>query len=241
MWEIISLLLPCLVFGALIRFGQGVSLIRGTLGGTIFSRNKSGAIARNYAIPTTQPTQSQNTVRALFALTAVLWSGLSASARSVWNALAQTSSYINKVGDSAVYSGQQLFMKVNNQLQQVGLTTVLDAPADILQPDGLLPFDITIGGGAAVVVSDTAVVPAGVVYVLEGTVGSAGKDNFKNAYRQLTVVAAAADWDTLDFETELSAMFGIPVAGQKVAVRAFAVSLTNGIASPYVMASTIAT
>lgn len=99
--------------GALILFGGGVSELRGSIGGTTFSRNSSGAYARNRTKPVNPNTTKQSNIRALFSSIAQSWRTLTQAQRLTWRTLAPTFPRVNKLGQTVPLTGFQLYQKCN--------------------------------------------------------------------------------------------------------------------------------
>lgn len=98
---------------ALVRFGGGVSEIRGSIAGNVFSRSHAGAIIRNRIVPVNPNTPAQDNVRALFAAVAQLYTDLDAAARQAWQDYADLLNETNVFGDTYTPTGRQVFQQVN--------------------------------------------------------------------------------------------------------------------------------
>jgi hypothetical protein len=84
---------------ALVKFGGGISGFAGKIGGTVYGRNKSGAYARNWAVPVNPVTTAQSAVRAVMAMAAAAWSSLTLTQVNAWNAYAAVLIRTNRQGD----------------------------------------------------------------------------------------------------------------------------------------------
>jgi hypothetical protein len=65
-----------------------LSAIRGSINGTVFAQNKSGAYARNRTVPVNPNTTNQQAVRIALGQAAMAWKTLSAERRAAWDASA---------------------------------------------------------------------------------------------------------------------------------------------------------
>lgn len=100
---------------ASIRFGAGIVDARGSISGQVFSRNANGGYIRARTTPTNPGTTPQAIVRDGLAENAQAWRELSDVERQAWvdAAATQQGQYTNRLGETAQYTGQQLFMLVN--------------------------------------------------------------------------------------------------------------------------------
>ena len=95
---------------ALVRFGNGVSEIRGSIAGSTFSRSRSGAVIRNRIKPVNPNTQPQADVRYLFAQVARRFAELTAAQRDQWNEYASLLTFWkNRLGESYTPSARQVY------------------------------------------------------------------------------------------------------------------------------------
>jgi hypothetical protein len=114
---------------ALIKLGTIVTDIRGAIGGVIFSRNKSGAIARQRTTPVNPRTPLQNAIRALVASISQAWrASTSTVQKAAWAVFGSNVDAKNKLGEVIKLSGFNQFMKSNLAAQNAGLPQILDAP-----------------------------------------------------------------------------------------------------------------
>jgi len=109
-----------------IKLGALVADIRGSIGGTAFSRGGGGAIARNAPKPVNPRSPSQNVRRAVLAYLTQYWSKtLSAPNRTGWNDYAAGTSWTNKVGTAASISGMAAFVRLNSIIFLARIPTVV--------------------------------------------------------------------------------------------------------------------
>ena len=98
---------------AKVRFGTGVAEIRGSVGGSVYSRTHAGAIVRNRIVPVNPNTQAQDDIRTLFATVAQLYTDLTPAQRNAWDEFAQLVNVTNVFGESYVPTGRQMFQQCN--------------------------------------------------------------------------------------------------------------------------------
>lgn len=221
---------------ARILFGGGVAQIRGSIGGTTYSKNANGAYARNRSQPANRNTLAQQGVRNIFGSIARRWKELTLSQQASFIDLAASYPYVNSVGLSSVLTGFQLFQKVNSQLALVGALQI-----DMMQPPVYVPsisdmVVVAVGtGGAPIQITATFdaafKVPIGFVAVVEATREySNGTYRPKSQdFKQIGVIAADTDVTAYNVATEYAGVFGSPsTIGSRVYIRIFLVSLLTG-------------
>lgn len=114
---------------ALIKFGGGVTDARGSVGGTVFSRNKSGAYMKQRTAPINPKTILQSQIRALVALVSASWrTATTAAQKAAWAVYASNVPAKNKLGEVINLSGFNQFVKSNLAAQNAGLSAIADAP-----------------------------------------------------------------------------------------------------------------
>lgn len=221
----------------LIKFGGGVSAISGKIGGTVYARNRGGAYARNWAKPTNTPTTKQSANRLAFGNVSKDWAALTQTQQDAWNALASTTTRMNRLGDAYTPTGRQIFLESANNMRVSGNPPLTDAPFSLLQPtiDGTPALSIVETTGAITTFRVNGLAAqSGITAIVEATkVFAQQKGNFTNDYRQVDIQATAA---FLNILTGYTAVFGAAgVAGNQVSVRMRYIDTTNGMASPSII------
>lgn len=227
---------------AQIRFSSLVSDIRGKIGGNVFSRNANGAFVREATQPINTNTEAQQAARNTFGAIARSWKELTSAEQKSFIDQAVNYPYVNSLGVSSIYTGFQLFQKVNSQLRLVGapaITTML-APIELV---GLLTLSVNPSilsnlSYTFTFTNELSVVPANTVLVVEATRAmSAGVYRPKRQdFKQLTVLPAAAAAPGF-LNAVYEAVYGNIQVGQFVYVRVFLVSLVTGQTSNPIEAS----
>lgn len=183
---------------ALIKFGGGVASASGKIDGTVYSRNRAGAIARGWTKPTNPMTELQTQVRARFSSVASAWSALLITEKQAWNTAASSLTRLNRLGEAYVPTGRQLFLEVNNTILANTGTLITIPPADFNPP--IVPettpgieVEVTAGDITGITTSGFPV-PASSILVIEATPPlPPNKINVNNLYRRVgsyTPVAA---------------------------------------------------
>lgn len=222
---------------AIIKLGTLATDIRGAVGGTIFSRNRGGAYARKNTAPTNPQTAGQTTARASLANVSGEWRNLTSGEKNAWNNAAPNFPYTNAVGDVQTYSGQQLFLKLNNMIKTLdptaailtsppapsSLTTIDQATVTLTNVAGVLTFDGTI--------NTTTVLPAGQeLLVYASAPKSAGVTAPSSAGQYKTMLAQVPGvGGTFDIQPAYEAAWGVPAVGSVIFVKYVTVDPATGI------------
>lgn len=111
----------------LIRTGLGGQL-SGSVGGVTAARNRYGQYLRNRTVPVNPNSDRQQLVRACMSECAIAWRSLTTPQRNAWNAYADQTPVLNRLGESITLTGQAMFNKTNVWLQAAGEAALLDAP-----------------------------------------------------------------------------------------------------------------
>jgi hypothetical protein len=206
-----------------------VADIRNKLNGSVFSKNRYGAYVRTKVTPVNPQTTSQQNARNILSTNAQAWRGLTEAERQGWVSAGASFPFTDIFGNSKQLSGSALYSKLNNNLLHAGEAPISAAPSPVAIPD---LGGITITAAEAVpalsMVMATTPVPAGFSLMVFATPNiGAGRSFVKNQFRFISAVAAAAA-SPVNLLAAYQAVFGNPVAGQKIFVKAFYVSTVTG-------------
>jgi hypothetical protein len=133
-----------------------LSAIRGSINGTVFAQNKSGAYARNRTVPVNPNTTNQQAVRIALGQAAMAWKTLSAERRAAWDAYAAGTPVPNRLGDIIHLSGFNMFCKARSFLAfcSGNLTLAETAPESPGLAPGFSLDEIVVRSNASVVPED---------------------------------------------------------------------------------------
>jgi hypothetical protein len=232
-----------IVFGTIVTDG------RGSIGGTVFSRNANSAYTRIKTQPINPNTIPQQVQRANFRATTASWRQLTIVQQNSFIASTPSYPYVNKVGVTSKYTGFQLFNKLNTQLRSVGQSPIaLCNPPDTLQgiyirsalvtPGVSIFLDIQFGDDV------DPTVPDGTVLVIQATSSLSLGVNSPKAknFRTIAFAAAAVDTTTLNVISDWEDIFGSfpDTSTVNVYFQVFYVDVTTGQATPkiFVLANT---
>tara|TARA_R110000737_G_C14569431_1_gene483844 strand:- start:167 stop:847 length:681 start_codon:yes stop_codon:yes gene_type:complete len=211
---------------ALIKMGAWIVDVRGKIGGTVFTKGRSGAVARNKVTPVNPRTTRQSAVRAALGALSQAWRTLSQAQRDSWNAAVSSFSRTNIFGDSVNPTGKNLYVGLNTNLEKVSGTaiTVPPTPAEITAPIITSMNVAVLPSIMNFVVTNTS---AGQKLFIQGSPSvSAGITNISSKIALISVEPQTAG--TVDIWASYVAVFGTPVVGQKIFLRVSGVNVTTG-------------
>jgi hypothetical protein len=133
---------------AILRLGQTVIGIRGTIAGVTYSQNRSGAYAKGWARGSNPRRPLQQNVRNQIAQMGQLWQSLTPAQIIAWDgfaALGPEPTY-NSLGQLLDLSGFNYFTRCNVRRLQMGYPIELDPPAppQHFAPPVLVPLTLTV-------------------------------------------------------------------------------------------------
>lgn len=109
---------------------QIVTAASGSVGGCVYSRNKSGSYIRNRSLPVNTNSPQQNAVRAALTALVVQWTSvLTPAQRAGWETWAANTPQTDSIGQTYNMTGQNAFISMNSLRIQVGLSVIILAPA----------------------------------------------------------------------------------------------------------------
>ena len=222
---------------AKIKTSALVADIKGTVGGNVFASNKGGNYVRRGKKPTNANTIKQQEVRNFFGTQSGLWRGLTEEQRRSWIEGAVNFPYMDSLGEMKVYSGQQLFNKLNNNLVQYGLSTLEICPTPQSFPAVewvSVANDITADTLTATLrVGGVETVPSNFLLAISATqslsagISAPARQRFKNI---LNVAETGALVD-VDLAPDYNANFAPLAVGDTIFLGAMLINLISGEAS----------
>jgi len=220
--------------------GAIVTDIRGKNGGHVFTKNKTGNVMRTKKTPANPKTSYQTAVRARLTSLSQGFRSLSAANIAAWNSAAKNFVKHNVFGDKHNPSGLNLYVWLNSNLINVGVSALTTPPSP--GSTGLFTtFSATMAHGTpAVSLTFAGTIDSGSAVIIRATAGlSPGKSYVKSQLRQIGVLTSA-DTSPKDALTLYTAKFGsVPAAGQKVYFTATWVNKTTGQAGQAVECSCV--
>jgi len=201
---------------ALIKFGGGITEMRGSIAGNVYSRNRYGAYARSRTKPINPNSGLQQAVRSSLAFLTDRWSQtLNAAQRTAWNLYGSNVVMTNKLGESINLSGFNHYIRSNSILKRLSLTLVDDGPVIFELPDQDPTFSATASEATQNITAtyddtlawDTE--DGGLLCMFQGAPQNAQRNFFGGPWRLWTAVQGAD---------------GAPVASPKIAPAVFAIA-----------------
>lgn len=169
----------------------------GSVGGLVFSRNRSGNYTRGRAIPVNPNSTRQAAVRAAMASMVSYWHiTLTAPQRAAWDTYASNTPLTDALGQQQTVTGQNMFLRANILSEWRGLPTIDAAPTvfDLGEPvisidslvvaAGIITWTFTVGGAG------TPTTCRKLLYI--GVAQNAGRTFFRGPYQLASDTAGAA-------------------------------------------------
>ena len=220
-----------------------VSDQRGKLNGTIFSKNRTGNILKNFATPRNPQSFTQQPNRSNWQYIIKYWQNLTTVQRASWADLAATVTWHDKIGSPFHPTGQMLYLYCNQNLFSIGLPMLSDA---------YTPFATTLiascsitqnhsGSWGAKLNYEPTPTDANVTYKIFATQClSPGITYAKKYFRQIGLINPLQG-SPVDITTMYLSIFSAPVAGRKVFIKLVPVQGLSGFSSLPVFADFIVT
>jgi hypothetical protein len=222
------------------KFGSIIVAGSGKIGGHVASKNKSGSYLRTKVTPSNPQTAAQLSVRGDFTTVSKAWESLTDSQRSGWSSAVSSFKKTNIFGDSVTPSGFNLFVKLNQNLLNIGEDMIEDAP-QATSPTAIASLSATAVSSTGVVTLTfaDAIPVTDKVVVMATAPQAAGVSYVKNLYRKVTVLAST-DVSPKAITAAYAAKFGAPSnAGQRIFFKLFPVLIESGVSGAAIPAETI--
>ena len=138
--------------------GPAIAEARGSVGGTVFSKNTYGMYMRNHTSPVQPQTPAQNAQRSGFTQASQRWRDtLTDAQRDAWKAYAEGTPLIDVFGDKQVIAPNAMYCRYNAVALRLGWGAVDDAPASPGEAAQAIP---TIAGDTTNGIQLSAVSPS---------------------------------------------------------------------------------
>ena len=223
--------------------------IRGSISGTVYSRNRFGLYTRRRVAPINPRTAAQSLRRELLAALAANWRNLDPAFQDGWRALAERFAASDSLGQNIRLTGTQLYVGLNARRILVGLPRLDEPPPDIGTPPTLSSVILTVDSTAPDMNISFTPTPLVGAIVIEGAAPVSAGVNFvgRNKFRLLKTARPANPGATItspiQFSSEYIQRFGVPPIGSKVFIRvipvSFATAETAGFAGTPVVVSRV--
>lgn len=212
----------------LIKWGSIVVDGRGKMGGQVYSRNRTGAYARNKVTPVNPRSSFQQVARQQLGSLSAQWKGLTEAQRDAWRNAVSLYEKTNIFGDQVQPTGKNLFVGLNRNLSNAG-QMLIDEPVLPVEFPVIDLTSITAGAAGLEVVATPTPLPAGFTPLFFATPPqSPGKNFVESEYRLIGTTSEELGTGTYDLFAIYSDRFGNPIAGQKIFVKMVLVSNDSG-------------
>lgn len=179
---------------ALIRFPEGQQR-SGSAGGSVYSRNRSGAYIRARSVPVNPNTDRQVAARNIMRALSIAWNNtLTQDQRDAWEVYAQNVVWQNKLGDAINLTGLNHYTRSNSAVLAAGLTRVDDAPTTFTLAAAEAALVPTASEATQIVscayddAADWVSEDGAAQLFYQGLPGNASKKFFASPYRLLGIV-----------------------------------------------------
>lgn len=214
---------------ALVKFGAGVSEMRGKEGGVIYSRNAYGSYIKTKVSPVNPQTAKQLNQRSFMGNISQAWKACTAGQKGNWDALGAQVTRVNRFGDNTYYTGFNLFMKLNRNLQLIGTSIISVAPIPPVVPTLTLSTLTSDVSDNKITLAFSPTVPTDYTMFVYATPLIVGGRRFvKNYYRFIGRIAAAETSPQELLGMWQASLGGVLIAGAKIFVKCKFVNSVNG-------------
>lgn len=136
---------------ALVQYGGGVTEFSGAIGGTVFSRNHAGAIAKKRTYPVNNFSYNKNPKQNVFGYLSNAWKELvTSSEKTNWSIYASNTPLTNRLGQTYYMTGLNAFLKFNVLYYDFTGSILTTAPTTggLFSTPGIVNAYITIDNSA---------------------------------------------------------------------------------------------
>lgn len=217
---------------ALLKMGSLVTQISGKIGGQTFGTGQGGQYVKNTGSYVNKLTTSRTVVNSRLSYLANSWRALTTAQKNSWSAAATNFPYVNRLGESKVYSGYNLYMKFNGNRLLWGDSPVSTAPVPFVFSEFALSIDTLEPGFMEVSITPTT---TGYEYLFFVSNPSSAGSNFNQKGLRLVkaVTGVTAASTPVDLYSEYEAIFGAIKSGTRFFFRVYQYEKATGIKSGY--------
>lgn len=223
---------------ASVRYGGGVADARGAHGGTVLSRNRSGAIMMVRTAGCNPRTSLQSGFRTILPLLSQAWNEtLSDAQRVSWNTFASTQPVLNRLGVTTTLSGAQWFARANGLIVKQGFPLIANPPGStaVNTPTSIFMTPDSVSGTFHFQPNATGVAANEHAAIFASPPMNKGRHYVSS---KLRFIAFGTINFNNDITTAYKSIFGFfpTTAGQKIFGRFYIVNSATGISSAAIQA-----
>ena len=214
---------------AKILLADFVSDIRGSTGGTTYSRNTFSNYRRNKTSPVNPNTIAQQLVRTRLTTMSQSWGGITEDLRQNWIDVAPSWTNTNIFNQAIDYTGFSLYGRLNRNRQEINEALIDTAPLPT-EVDGMTALSLVADttGGTLDATFTPAIASDHKVLVRATRAVTAGTNFVKAEFRKIAVLDDG-DTSPIDLASFYIAVFGaLPPIGSKVFVDFKPILIANG-------------
>jgi len=217
---------------AKILLGGNVSQISGSVGGTVYSRNRYGAYERSRVHPTRVTSKPASDAKTILSGVSGAWAGLAEDYKAAWRQYAVNNPIMDRVGMRQALDGHAMFVKVNARLL-AAKQDALTLPVMGEMPGPISTAELTahsVDSALSLAFGEAALTASQMLQVWGCVVDSAGKSYVDNLLRCFfySELEAASPVDLLDAWV---ARFGEMSAGEFIHLRLYVLDSLTGLRS----------
>lgn len=221
---------------ASIKLGSIASDIRGSIGGTVFSRNAGGAYAKQRVKGTNPNTSGQQLMRSICSGFWAAWNTLTAIVRTDWATYASNIQLVNRLGDAINVSGYNMYCRSRAVIKRLSMSMPAAAPTVMSLPETdptiavvasaagktlSISFDNTLGWAGEV---------GGMCVIYQGTPQNATKNSYDGPYKIMGAIAGAVSPPTSP--EVMPSLYAMSV-GQKIFCQARVLRADGRLSNPF--------
>lgn len=215
---------------AKILLGNMIADIRGSQGGTTFSRNTFSNYMRNKTSPVNPNTVQQQLVRSRLTAMSQSWAGITEVLRQNWIDIAPSWSLTNIFNQAINYTGFSLYGRLNRNRQEINevLIDTAPLPTDVDSFTGI-DFAVDTSGFGTIITNFAPAIAADHKVIVRATRALSPGTNFvRNEYRKIAVLDSG-DLTGIDLAAFYITTFGaLPPVGSKIFIDMKQVFIATG-------------
>lgn len=216
---------------ALLKMGSIVTNISGKVGGQTFGVGRSGQYLKNTGSYINKQTPLRRLQNSRISYLTGIWRTLNQNDRNAWNNVATNFPKVNRVGDSRILSGFNLFVQFNANRIMHGLQVNNNAPAPYSFNQFAMDSYVISDGGMVI---DFEVTDVNCFYaIFASNPVSAGASQNLKGLRLMRTFDGLNLSQTIDYSGNYFSTFGRPQKDMRVFIRVYQYFKDSGQKSGY--------
>lgn len=203
--------------------------VRGKIGNTVFQDSPAGLFIRGRVIPINPNSSAQVAVRANMTTLSKAWSGLTDAQRQSWDTAAASGDWRESdvFGESFNLSGEQLFIKLNMVILEIGESQINTPPSKATFGSIVLGAVTAAAGTPALTIAFTGALASDTQFYIEASAQVSQGIMSANSvsFRKIDNTTGSSPLNVL---AAYNSKFGSLVAGKKIWFRVYQVADLTG-------------